>query len=80
MPWVKGLRYHVILGLGFILAQILLSEIRFVSCLHNSVICQNMEECLDKQEVVAGVVRVDLVYHGKKDGCRNMHFSTNLVK
>jgi len=39
-----------------------------------------MGGCSDKPEMVAGVVRVDLVYHGKKGGCGNMHFSTNLIK
>jgi len=52
-----------------ILVQILLSEIRFVSWPSNSVICQNMGGCLDKPEMVAGVISVDLSYHGKKDGC-----------
>jgi len=66
--------------LGFILAQISLSEIRFVSCPDNSAIGQNMGGCLNRPEMVAGVVRLDLVYHDKKGGCGNMHFSTNLIK
>jgi len=39
-----------------------------------------MGGCLNKPEMVAGVISVDLSYHGKKDGCGNIHFSTNLIK
>jgi len=35
---------------------------------------------LVKSEMVAGVIRVDLPDHGKKGGCGNIHFSTNLIK
>ena len=66
--------------LGFILAQISLSEIRFVSCPNNSAIGQNMGGCLNRPEMVEGVIRVDLPDLGKKDGCGNIHFSTNLIK
>ena len=66
--------------LGFILAQILLSEIRFVSWPNHSITCLNMGECLVRPEMVAGVIRVDLPDPGKKDGSGNIHFSTNLIK
>jgi len=35
---------------------------------------------LVKPEMVAGVIRVYLPDLGKKDGCGNIHFSTNLIK
>jgi len=38
-----------------------------------------MGECLAKPEMVAGVIRVDPPDHGKKKGCGNIHFSTNLI-
>ena len=65
--------------LGFILTQISLSEIRFVSCPNNSAIGQNMGGCLNRPEMVAGVVRLDLVYHDKKGGCGNMHLAQILI-
>ena len=42
-------------GLGFILVQILLSEIRFVLWPNHIVICFNMGDCLVRPEMVAGV-------------------------
>ena len=43
-------------GLGFILVQILLSEIRFVLWPNHIVICFNMRDCLVRPEMVADVI------------------------
>jgi len=59
--------------------QILLSEIRFVLWPNHIVICFNMRGCLIKPEMVAGVTQVGVSGFSKKDGCGNIHFSTNLI-